>query len=107
VLATLLTNNGINSLHDPTGNSATATYATHCAAELGLLFSVPNAPKIYKITNYTIINKNFHVITKYNENKSFYIFLNVFPCFSRDGKPALLVLELHFGILGGKLVFEL
>lgn len=43
---TLLTRPPMRSGHCPAGSSATATYATHCAAELGLLFSVPKAPRI-------------------------------------------------------------
>jgi len=45
-LTTLDTIISISSGHWPTGSSATATYATHCAAELGLLFSVPREARI-------------------------------------------------------------
>lgn len=41
---------------------------------------------------------------KYNHS---YIFLDIFPRFYRNSEPALLVLELHVRILGGKLVLEL
>lgn len=45
-LTTFSTKMGMRPFHWPTASSATATYATHWAAELGLLFSVPIAAKI-------------------------------------------------------------
>jgi len=46
-LVTLVVNTVIISGHDPSGSSAHAIYATHCAAVLGIICSLPRVSRTY------------------------------------------------------------
>jgi len=49
-LVTLVVRTVIISGQVPSGSSAHATYATHCAAVLGIIVSLPNVSSTYIIT---------------------------------------------------------
>ena len=62
-LVTFVVSTVIISGHEPSGSSAHAIYATHCAAVLGIICSLPNVSKTYRTQTHQMISMTHYIQT--------------------------------------------